>query len=62
MSSYFIRYFNVKVCHYLPGDMRIRGYNEKVTNGNTGVGGFKMWHFCGDIIFEWPLNTAPILC
>ena len=28
---------------------------EKVTNGDTGKRGSKILHFCGDVIFEWPL-------
>ena len=52
------------VCHYLPGDMR--SIMKKVTNGDIGGGGGggggggadggQRGHFCGDIIFEWPLD------
>ena len=31
---------------------------KKVTKSDIGGGGFKIWHFCTDIIFEWPLKTA----
>ena len=30
------------------------GIMKKVTNGD--VWGCKIWHFCGDVIFEWPLE------
>ena len=33
-----------------------KGYNEKSDNGDIGGGGSKIWHFRGDIIFEWPLK------
>ena len=29
---------------------------KKVGNGDIGRGGSKIWHFCVDIIFEWPLT------
>ena len=28
---------------------------KKVGNDDIGRGGSKIWHFCVDIIFEWPL-------
>lgn len=31
------------------------GMMKKVTNGDIGVGGSKIWYFRGDVIFEWPL-------
>ena len=48
-----------RVCYSLPGDIEGEGIMKKVTNGNIGAeGGPKIWHFCGDIIFEWPLRRA----
>ena len=43
-----------KLYHYLPGDMGGGGIMKKVTNGDGW--GCKIWHFCGDVIFEWPLK------
>ena len=45
-----------KVCYYLPGDMG--GTMKKVTNNDIGEegGGAKIWHFCGEVIFEWLLK------
>ena len=31
-------------------------YNKKVTNGDIGRKGSKIWHFLGDAIFQWPLG------
>ena len=41
------------ICHYLPGGTGGRGILKRVTNGDIG-GRFKIWHFRGDVIFEWP--------
>ena len=30
---------------------------KKVTNSDIGGGEPKFWHYHGDVIFEWPLNT-----
>ena len=27
---------------------------KKVTDGDIGKKGSKIYHFCGDVIFEWP--------
>ena len=45
-----------KLCHYLPGDIGGGSIVKKVTNGDIGGGGYKVWHFRCDIIFEWSLN------
>ena len=29
---------------------------KKVTNNSMGGGGSKIWHFRGDVIFEWSLK------
>ena len=29
---------------------------KKVTNSDIGGRGSKIWHFCGDVIFKWPLR------
>ena len=49
-----------KVCHYLPGYIGGGGMMKKVTNGDIEGGGYKIWHFCGDVIFEWPLTASSI--
>ena len=30
---------------------------KKVTNDDIGGGVSKIWHFCWDVIFEWPLKV-----
>ena len=45
-----------KVCHYLSGDTGAGVIMKKVTNGDIGGRKSKIWHFRGDIIFEWPLR------
>ena len=30
---------------------------KKLTNGDIGGVGSKIWHFCGDVIFEWSLMS-----
>ena len=45
-----------KICHYLPGDMGGGVLMKKETNGDIGGKGSKIWHFHGDVIFEWPLK------
>ena len=48
-----------KVCHYWAGDMMGGEYKsimKKVTKSDIGGGGgSKIWHFRGEVIFEWPL-------
>ena len=39
------------VCHYLSGDMAGGGIMKKVTNGDIGGKGSKIWHFRGDVIY-----------
>ena len=51
-----------KVCHYLPGDIGGGSIIKKVTNGDIGGGGYKVWHFRCDIIFEWSLNIFINSC
>ena len=52
----------MKVCHYLPGDMGGGEYPEIATNGGMGGGGGGFQnHFCGDILFEWPLILTAVL-
>ena len=33
----------------------------KVTNGDAGGGGSKIWQFRGDIIFEWSLSKSILV-
>lgn len=62
MQDYFLSpLIKKKLCHYLPGDMERRGIMAKVTNGDAGVGGSKIWQFRGDIIFEWPLSKSILV-
>ena len=34
---------------------------KKVSNGDIGGGGSKIWHFYGDVIFEWPLKEFSLM-
>ena len=41
-----------KIFHYLPGDMGGGFIMKKVTNGDVGERGSKIWHFRGDVLNE----------
>ena len=40
-----------------PGDIGGGGVMKKVTNGDTGRRGSKIWHFGGEVIFELTLSV-----
>ena len=43
-----------KSCHCLPCDIGEEGIMKRVTKSDIVGKGSKIWHFRGDVIFEWP--------
>ena len=57
--NFLFSHLLVIVCHRLPRRHGREGVNQKMTREGGGV---KISHFCGDVIFEWPLRKQLMMC